>query len=121
MSGAEHLSAWRRAKLMKRTDGTLHIYAQDIWHFPAGIAGSREALTALRDALDEALRDGWSCLDAFTNDGEGYSTYIAVADEATEPKLRLPYTDECAWDHREDAVDPEDIIEAALAQTEEAL
>lgn len=115
----QKLKAWRDEKLARRTDGTLHIYAQDCWHFPAGIAATRDALEALRDAIDEALRDGWSCLDAFTNDGEGYSTYIAIADEQAEPLLYLPYTNEMAAEnHSMGKLMPESIAEAMLAEKE---
>lgn len=67
---------------------TLHIYAQSCWHDEAWIAGNREGLTRLRDAIDKALLDGKGNSDhVFTTDGEGYRV-IAMKLTALRDKPR---------------------------------
>lgn len=100
--------------VVRKTDGTLHLYAQRSWHYPAGVAGTREALEALREAIDSALKEGWAELHAFTSDGEGYETYVAVVDAEQERRLLLPYTDEFAEDTREGVIGAEAIAVAAM-------
>ena len=75
----------------------LHIYGQDSPHDACFLLGTREALLALREALDQVLaQEGPKAarVDTFTADGEGYATIVA---EATEPQLwgvYLPYTND---------------------------
>ena len=78
----------------------LHVYAQPHWHADAIIAGDRVALTAFRDTLTRML-DGASSpatetLEAFTNDGEGYSLYVHLIETAVFDRVALRYTDEIA-------------------------
>lgn len=87
----------------------LHIYAQAWEHNDAWIVGTREGLTALRDALNRALTNEQTapaaCLQ-FVTDGEGYTCFIVPndADWQSEKWMKLyrPYTDETAKDHRKD-------------------
>lgn len=52
-----------RAALMDERIRLLHIYAQHSWHMPSRIVGNKNALTVLRDAIDEAIHkaclSGW--------------------------------------------------------------
>lgn len=81
--------------------GTLHIYAQTIWHDEAYIAGTRENLEMLRLAIDRALEDGNGQMQAFTCDGEGYNVHVVVATEEQADAMPVPYTDECARAHQD--------------------
>jgi len=76
----------------------LHVYAQQLNHDAAWLVGDKQALCELRDAVDRAIQDGNTCLDFETQDGEGYSLYIAgleTKDIAWE-QLDLPYIDRSA-------------------------
>ena len=93
----------------KHTMNLLHIYAQPWEHSDAWIVGTRDGLTALRDALTRALAseraEPTACLQ-FVTDGEGYACFIVPndADWQSEKWMKLyrPYTDETAKDHRKD-------------------
>lgn len=85
----------------------LHIYGQSVWHDPAFIVGNVSALKALRDAIDQAiknLKEGKkvSNADFCTNDGEWYNIYVIVDEENLERRA-LPYTDEVARENDPDA------------------
>lgn len=72
----------------------LHVYAQESWHSPAQIMGHRDALKALRDAIDRALQTGMEASsEAMTNDGEGYHVIINIRDGEGLARLQLPYYD----------------------------
>jgi len=76
---------------------TLHIYAQKVWHDEAYIAGTRDALHALRDAIDRALiRNAPAVAEAFCCDGEGYRIHVVPTTEEQADAMPVPYTDECA-------------------------
>src|SRR5579884_1485756 len=70
----------------------LHVYAQDVWHDEARIVGTREALIALREAIDRALAEGKAEAEAIAGDGEGYGVEIACASRQTVQDAPLPYT-----------------------------
>ena len=76
--------------------GTLHIYAQEMWHCNAYIAGTREDLEMLRLAIDHALTAGHGETLAFTCDGEGYTVHVVSVTEQQADAMPVPYTDECA-------------------------
>ena len=70
---------------MKKDFGLLHIYAQVHEHDGAWIVGSRIGLTALRNAIDQALKDGsgWTASGyeaegdyVMASDGEGYDVRV---------------------------------------------
>lgn len=75
---------------------TLHIYAQEIWHDEAYIAGTPEALTLLRDAIDAALKTGTGRAECFVCDGEGYRIEVVATDDEKMDKMAVPYTDQAA-------------------------
>lgn len=75
---------------------TLHIYAQEIWHDEAYIAGTREDLEMLRMAIDRALTNGHGQMQAFACDGEGYTVQIVTLTEEQADAMPVPYTDEVA-------------------------
>lgn len=73
----------------------LHIYAQSQWHATASFHGTRDAIIALRDCLDQALRTGAEAHSQtfFVNDGEGYHVRITVESEEAMEHMPTPYTD----------------------------
>lgn len=80
----------------------LHIYAQHSWHMPSRIVGNKNALTVLRDAIDEAIHKGNAETGAMTVDGEGYSVEVEMCDAKWGSRgwssQRLPYTADHARD-----------------------
>lgn len=78
---------------------TLHLYAQECEHDNAYIVGSRESLTKLRNAVDEALankaqhKSSDALAEFFAADGEGYGLYVKVVPGAVETRLQLPYAE----------------------------
>lgn len=72
--------------------GTLHIYAQTMWHDEAYIAGTREDLEMLRIAIDHALAEGNGQMQAFACDGEGYTVHIVPMSEDQADEMPVPYT-----------------------------
>ncbi len=76
---------------------TLHIYAQEVWHEDAHIAGTRDALESLRDAIDRALTtNNPGKAEAFCCDGEGYTVHIVLVSDEQAAAMPVPYTDACA-------------------------
>jgi hypothetical protein len=78
---------------------TLNIYGQEFYHTDAFIVGTKEALSALRAALNKALDDDDDSvpvanLQIFASDGEGYSINIICASDEDMEKLELPYNDQ---------------------------
>ena len=70
---------------MKEDLGLLHIYAQEREHGSVWIVGTRIGLTALRDAIDQALKAGagWTPSGyvaeghfVMASDGEGYDVRV---------------------------------------------
>lgn len=71
----------------------LHIYAQQQEHGEAYIIGDRAALIALRDAVDQAIKDDSPvAFNSFTSDGEGYTTIVKQSTVEQINEYRLPYT-----------------------------
>lgn len=81
---------------MPRADDVLHCYAQHSWHTEAYISGTREALEALRAAIDRALVDEVSECQAFAADGEGYTVYVVAMSVADAERQVVPYTSDIA-------------------------
>lgn len=90
--------------------GTLHIYSQSMWHDDAWIAGTSEALAALRDALTAAIESGGGACKSFTGDGEGFSAIVVRVDDGAVPMLRAPYTDDVASDGDAGGTHPSEIL-----------
>lgn len=80
----------------------LHIYGQWSWHMPAEITGTIAGLTALRDAIDEAIKRGKGEAGAYVIDGEGYSITVQKTNRTGMEATRTPYTDEIASGRRKD-------------------
>lgn len=75
----------------------LHIYAQEYGHDQAYVVGEREALIALRDAIDRVLaneEDNKETFEAYAGDGEGFDVIVRCVDNTVFEELMLPYTDE---------------------------
>lgn len=94
------LPAEERCRLLEERVRLLHIYAQYVWHGEAKIVGNRNALICLRDAIDDALKNGKSETTAMVTDGEGYGIEIELCDKDWESfewqNKPLPYTAEYA-------------------------
>lgn len=73
----------------------LHIHAQSHWHDDATIIGTRDALRALRVAIDTALTGDPGHADVFCADGEGYAVRVLLRDRGPDDPAwrdaRLPY------------------------------
>jgi hypothetical protein len=70
----------------------LHIIAQTYHHQPAFVIGNQEGLTALRDAIDAALK-GNDPAEAGVrpSDGEGYRVHVRCVTDCDN--IPLGYTD----------------------------
>lgn len=91
-------------------DTVIHVYGPFSWHDDAHIVANREGLEAMRNAIDQALKNGEGNTDAFVNDGEGFTLYVTLHDgELYSPEwdaLAVPYTGAFALEKRKDAVRP---------------
>lgn len=72
----------------------LHIYGQAHPHDDVLIAGSREALVRLRNAIDRALAENSAASGEMTTDGEGYAVVVIRASAEEMSALAMPYSDE---------------------------
>ena len=65
---------------MNKNEKILNIYGQEAWHTEAKIVASRDALEALKKAIDQAIYYGYAGLGGgkdesgalYASDGEGY-------------------------------------------------
>lgn len=73
---------------------TLHIYGQGIPHDNVYITGDRLSLRKLINCIEYALETGREGMNFYTNDGEGYTTYVyCVKEEVADKIIKLPYYD----------------------------
>lgn len=70
----------------------VHILPQQCWHDPAFIVGNREGLTALRDAINDALIHESASTEVFADDGEGYRVAVVYRHDMSD--VPFGYTDE---------------------------
>ena len=56
----------------------LKVFSPQIWHDSGYVVGNRAGLEALRDAVDEALKNGAGSGEVFETDGEGYYVMAAL-------------------------------------------
>lgn len=82
----------------------VHLWQPLMWHCDQNIVGNKEGLTLLKDALQKAIDTGKGVAEAFISDGEGHDVIIQCVKEID--LLAVPYTDECAGEHREEAIFP---------------
>lgn len=94
----------------------LHCYAQSHWHTEAYISGGRDALLALRGAIDKALADGKAKCDVFASDGEGYTLFVVAMSDADAERQVVPYTDEIAAQDWNERPGPWDALKAAAGE-----
>jgi hypothetical protein len=84
----------------------LQVYGQGAWHDDVYIVGNREALEALRDAINTAIDTGQGETACFVSDGEGFTTAILRDDTVFgNPewyKYPVPYSDNIAKEKREE-------------------
>lgn len=72
------------------TSETLHIHAAEEPHEEAYIVGNRDALVALRDAIDRAVMSGRpEYARVFTADGEGFAAVVVPMQDMTD--MAVPY------------------------------
>lgn len=91
-------------------DAELHIYNQYVWHDPAYIVGTREALELLLKAVQSALNNGKDKFDVYAGDGEDYDVHIIVVSDKEMATLRTPYSAEYAQETRHDSVHPFELV-----------
>ena len=97
----------------------LHVYGQEYWHDPVQIVGDLQALTALRDAIDQAIHD-WEGKTGYllTSDGEGYTIHVARVGNGVDFGLLLtPYSDPIAKDHRHTVILPDECFKSLSKNT----
>jgi hypothetical protein len=70
---------------------TLHVYSQDAWHDDVTIVGTVESLEQLKIAIDKAIQSGYSRIDLFCNDGEGYCLRVVEMTENDIERVPVPY------------------------------
>lgn len=70
----------------------LHVYGQYEWHNTVWIVGDPDALTALRDAINDALVNREGSAETMTSDGEGYHAIVLKRGREDIDTLCLPYT-----------------------------
>ncbi len=87
----------------------IHIYGQPMWHCDAGIVANKEALVAMRVAIDKALIDNEAIVSTMTDDGEGYDIII-VCKEDNWDEVAFPYTDEIAQERRDNVKWPSQLV-----------
>jgi hypothetical protein len=88
------------------SDSLLHIFGPEAHHDESFIAGNREALVALRNAVELALISGVSTLSGYVNDGEGFELYVMCASDKEMDNLAVPYSTDYARENREEATYP---------------
>lgn len=90
---------------LKEEPALLHVFGPAFWHDTLRIIGNKDGLTALRDAIDVALKEGYHYGDspATTSDGEYFDIQVLNYDKPRSAwnLVTLPYTDEIAADKRE--------------------
>lgn len=94
------------------SNSKLHIYSPLCSHDHAFIVGNREALEALRDAIEDALEIGQNtgAITASTADGEGFELKVYREEENTYwDKALLPYTDQ-SFPSSEKPINPWDLF-----------
>lgn len=84
--------------------GTLHVHGQSGPHDTVYIAGTRDALIALRDALSRAIAEGQATVNSFVNDGEGFAVEIRRPQDMGG--YGRPYSNEVYVDHSDDVTWP---------------
>jgi hypothetical protein len=89
--------------------GIMHVFGQDAWHQEVVIAGSRERLLALRQAIDDALEHKFGACTSYVNDGEGYATIVCIPSDVELEALGVPYSADYALERRDNSLIPSDI------------
>lgn len=69
----------------------LHVYGQHCEHDEAFIIGTRDALLALRAAIDASLTQDHAAADVYAADGEGYDLIVKCLPEDALDLKSLPY------------------------------
>lgn len=69
----------------------LHVYGQFSWHSEAAIVGTKNGLTALRDAVSRAIETGQGQAEVIATDGEGYTIEIrrSIRSSMGEPQYAI--------------------------------
>jgi len=89
----------------------LHIYGQTYPHDHAFLVGNKEALKALREAIDAALNNQAGGTTVFATDGEGYDVKVYCEEEEEYwGKSKLPYNDRDMFIEYDEDVGPWDLF-----------
>jgi len=96
----------------------LHVYQQVNNHGDAWLVGDKEALTSLRNKIDEALRqDQPQAFVAFAQDGEGFTAFVMPLEKTDEKWEALtssyvdPFYKSCAVDDIEEGLHPSSLLD----------
>lgn len=98
------------------SDALLHVFGPEAHHDEVFLAGNKEALVALRDAIDLALITGVATALAYVNDGEGFEVYVLRASDKEMDNLAVPYSTDYAQEKREDATYPHELYKLLKAR-----
>ena len=74
----------------------LHLYPGETYHAEGYVAGNRDGLIKLRDAIDRAITLGKGAAPVSINDGEGYTCFVLCVPNEEADNLIVPYTAEDA-------------------------
>lgn len=72
--------------------GILHIHGQYAHHTDAYIVGTRDALLALKTAINAALNNDVGSANSYCSDGEGFSIYVIEISEESMKRAAVPYS-----------------------------
>ena len=102
----------------------LHIYGQETWHGPAFLVGSRDALEALQEAIQEALAADAGIAatpSLFPSDDEGYQVVVVrMEDPDRFALLANHYTAEPARPKEREGLAPWDLSDEIAGVLREA-
>lgn len=85
-------------------DKICKIYGSNFWHDSVEIVGSKSALTDMRDAIDEAIKNKIGKTKLMESDGEGYTVRVHCEERSWDQWCELPnhYNEEFAARRTED-------------------
>lgn len=84
----------------------LHIYGQEAFHDDVYIAGNREGMDLLCNAILRSMNGALSGAEVSVCDGEWYTITVRVYSNEDAEKLAVPYTEDFAKERREAAIWP---------------
>jgi hypothetical protein len=76
----------------------VHLWQPYAYHDPAYIVGNRDGLVMLRDAVQQAIDDGYGEANPYVADGEGYTLEVRCVKDTDHQAV--PYTADDAAEDR---------------------